>query len=67
MGGTAWTRETIDDAFVAPVAGIATDPRAIVTRTGWTAGAGIEWAFAEHWSPNVEYNYYDFGTRVRYC
>jgi outer membrane immunogenic protein len=62
-GGAAWTREKIDDAFISPVVGVPTDPSATVTRTGWTAGAGVEWAFAAHWSANVEYNYYDFGTK----
>jgi outer membrane immunogenic protein len=62
-GGAAWTREKIDDAFIGPVVGVLTDPGATVTRTGWTAGAGVEWAFAQHWSANVEYNYYDFGTK----
>jgi outer membrane immunogenic protein len=32
------------------------------TRTGWTAGAGVEWAFARNWSVNLEYDYYSFGT-----
>lgn len=32
------------------------------TRTGWTVGAGAEWAFAGNWSTKVEYNYVDFGT-----
>ena len=62
-GGAAWTRATIDDAFIGPVVGVLTDPSATVTRTGWTAGAGVEWAFAQHWSANVEYNYHDFGTK----
>ena len=30
-------------------------------RVGWTAGAGIEWAFYENWSVKVEYDYYGFG------
>ena len=34
-----------------------------MSRTGWTAGAGVEWAFAPHWSATLEYNYYDFGGR----
>jgi outer membrane immunogenic protein len=33
-----------------------------MTRSGWTAGAGVEWAFAPDWSTSVEYNYYDFGS-----
>jgi len=61
-GGAAWTRENIDDAFINP-AGRAADPSATVNRSGWTAGAGVEWAFAPHWSANVEYNYYDFGSK----
>jgi outer membrane immunogenic protein len=31
------------------------------TRAGWTAGAGIEWAFAPNWSAKLEYLYVDFG------
>jgi outer membrane immunogenic protein len=34
------------------------------TRTGWTVGAGIEWAFLPNWSAFVEYDFYDFGTRT---
>jgi outer membrane immunogenic protein len=32
-------------------------------RIGWTAGAGVEWAFTPEWSVKLEYNYYGFGTR----
>ncbi|MDP1584614.1 MAG: porin family protein [Bradyrhizobium sp.] len=31
------------------------------TRTGWTAGAGLEWAFASSWSAKVEYLRVDLG------
>jgi outer membrane immunogenic protein len=33
------------------------------TQVGWTAGAGLEWAFAENWSAKVEYKYLDFGEK----
>lgn len=33
-------------------------------RFGWTAGAGVEWAFTRHWSVNLEYDYYGFGTKT---
>jgi outer membrane immunogenic protein len=33
-------------------------------RIGWTAGGGVEWAFSQHWSASVEYDYYQFGHRV---
>jgi outer membrane immunogenic protein len=61
-GGAAWTHEKIDDAFINPV-GRAADPAASRYRNGWTVGGGVEWAFAPHWSANVEYNYYDFGSK----
>lgn len=32
------------------------------TRTGWTAGGGVEWAFARNWSVKAEYLYADFGS-----
>ena len=59
-GGAAWTREKADDAFTT-AGGIAVDPSATMTRTGWTVGTGVDWAFAPHWSATLEYNYYDFG------
>jgi outer membrane immunogenic protein len=70
-GGAAWTREKADlaqtvpaGAFIppfVPAAALAVDPSGTMTRTGWTAGTGLEWAFAPHWSASFEYNYYDFG------
>jgi outer membrane immunogenic protein len=30
--------------------------------TGWTVGAGLEWAFAQRWSAKVEYLYVDLGS-----
>lgn len=32
-----------------------------VTRTGWTAGGGFEFAFSRNWSLGAEYLYMDFG------
>jgi outer membrane immunogenic protein len=59
-GGAAWTNEKIDSAFIRPD-GLAVDPRVTDTRTGWTVGTGVDWAFAPHWSATLEYNYYNFG------
>ena len=28
---------------------------------GWTAGAGLEWAFADNWTAKVEYLFVDLG------
>lgn len=32
------------------------------TRTGWTAGGGVEWMFSPGWSAFLEGNYMDFGS-----
>ncbi len=32
------------------------------TRLGWTVGGGVEWAFNDTWSAEVEYNYIDLGS-----
>lgn len=29
--------------------------------SGWTIGAGVEWAFYNNWSAKLEYLYIDFG------
>ena len=31
------------------------------TMFGWTAGGGVEWAYAANWTAKVEYAYFDFG------
>jgi outer membrane immunogenic protein len=31
------------------------------TQIGWTAGAGVEWAFTDNWTARVEYLYVDLG------
>lgn len=33
-----------------------------LTRTGWTAGGGIEWVPKQNWSMKLEYLYYDLGS-----
>ena len=33
-----------------------------IQRFGWTAGAGVEYAFTDEWSGRVEYHHNDFGT-----
>jgi outer membrane immunogenic protein len=63
-GGAAWTNEKADDAFITPIRGIAVDPSTSATRTGWTVGTGVEWAFAPNWSTTLEYDYYDFGSKA---
>ena len=55
-GGVAFTRvtyaESYSDGAVPPGVGTATASRNLV---GWTAGAGWEYAFADHWTVRAEY------------
>jgi len=55
-GGGAWARNDYD--AVTTYAGTWS---ASETRSGWTVGGGLEWAFADNWSAKLEYQFYDFG------
>jgi outer membrane immunogenic protein len=58
QGGAAWAQTdlTFSDGFGVQVGEISR------TKTGWTAGTGVEWMFAPHWSVFLEYNFMGFGT-----
>lgn len=32
------------------------------TRSGWTVGGGVEYAFLRNWTARLDYRYYDFGS-----
>jgi len=59
-GGVAWAEDKYTIAGIFQGTGF--DFEGLDMRTGWTAGAGMEWAFYRHWSARVEYDYYQFGT-----
>jgi outer membrane immunogenic protein len=63
--GDVESNTDIAEADVPPIAGV-THANAIGSasswRAGWTAGAGLEYAFAPHWSAKAEYLYYDLGS-----
>ena len=58
--GVAWASSKY--TVVGSLQGTGLDFEGFDTRTGWTAGAGVEWAFSRNWSVNVEYDYYSFGS-----
>jgi len=70
-GGVAWAHdkysinnlEFFNGLFCSSGSFTACNPAGSETRTGWTAGVGIEWAFWGNWSAKVEFDHYDFGTR----
>jgi outer membrane immunogenic protein len=57
-GGGAWER---DDYTITFPSGIASTSE---TRSGWTVGVGLEYAFTNWLTGFVEYDYYGFGTRT---
>src|SRR4029453_8435334 len=56
QGGVAWIHHRADLTFAGIDFGTFGK-----TRTGWTAGGGVEWMFAPGWSAFLEGNYMDFG------
>ena len=66
-GGVAWAsnKYSVVGTFNGGAGlGLPFDFEGLSVRTGWTAGAGVEWAFAEDWSARLEYDYYDFGNHT---
>jgi outer membrane immunogenic protein len=56
-GGVAWA----GDKYAADIPIFQEHLGASQTRTGWTVGGGVEWAFLTNWSAKLEYDFYDFG------
>ncbi len=57
-GGAAFAGITVHDA--SPAVGMFDDHS--ITRTGWTVGAGVDYAFTDNLIGRVEYRYADFGS-----
>jgi opacity protein-like surface antigen len=68
-GGIAWAHDNYDFLIIPPDLSFlglnvgAADFRESEIRTGWTAGAGIEYAFSKNISAKIEYDYYNFGSK----
>jgi outer membrane immunogenic protein len=58
-GGIAFARD--DDSVNFLGGGTASSD---FTRTGWTAGGGLEYAFAPNWTARIEYDYLGFGNET---
>ncbi len=58
-GGVAWAGDQYDVTGIFQGTPFAFE--GLETRTGWTAGGGVEWALGGPWSVSVEYDYYQFG------
>jgi len=66
--GWAWDRVLVygtgGAAFANVQAAAGALPFSSSTQTGWTAGAGIEYAFAPNWTAKVEYLFVDLGNQA---
>ena len=58
-GGAAWVHDAHDLTVIG--AGVV-EPAVSVSKWGWTAGAGVEYALTRNWSTKLEYDFMDFGT-----
>ena len=61
-GGFAWSE--FDVGFTTPAGGGFAETLND-TMSGWTIGAGVEWALWQNWSARVEYRYTDFDSFSR--
>jgi outer membrane immunogenic protein len=52
-GGLAWAHNRANDGLV----------QNDQTQVGWTAGAGVEYAFSPNWSTKLEWLYADYGNK----
>ncbi|WMT76048.1 outer membrane beta-barrel protein [Bradyrhizobium sp. Ash2021] len=59
-GGAAWVRSDLNYSITAM--GLTNTYTGAETRTGWTAGAGLEYLIATNWSVFAEYSHMDFGS-----
>jgi outer membrane immunogenic protein len=68
-GGAAWAHDKYNLQNFAILGNFCTNFAACngsgsETAFGWTAGGGVEWAFANNWSALAEFDYYRFGTKT---
>ena len=62
-GGGAWEHVDYTQITLNPAGGFVAQQLLTDNRSGWTAGAGIEYALNENLSAKFEYDYLGFGTK----
>ena len=60
-GGAAWTNDSYQVLVSTPVTSFLFSTN--LTRWGWMAGIGVEYAFTDNWTAKIEYNYMDLELR----
>lgn len=61
-GGAAWVKDKFRDSGFTLFTNF--DFSGTSTTSGWTVGAGVEYALAPNWSMSLEYDHYGFGTKT---
>jgi outer membrane immunogenic protein len=69
-GGLAYGRTQLNTSVTTPTigcgpVGLCAASSSTQWQTGWTAGAGVEYAFAAGWSSKIEYLHYDLGIHTQ--
>lgn len=59
-GGAAWVHNTHGVTIISGPNVF--EPTTSISKWGWTAGAGVEYALIRNWSVKLEYDFMDFGT-----
>jgi outer membrane immunogenic protein len=62
-GGGAWMNVQYGQSLLTSLVTI-TSQSVTDTRSGYTAGVGVEYGLTENFSARLEYNFYDFGTQT---
>jgi opacity protein-like surface antigen/outer membrane receptor protein involved in Fe transport len=60
-GGAAWMNANY---LMEVNSGLDGSTLAKTTKSGWVAGAGLEYMLGSHWSAKLEYTYLDFGSKT---
>jgi outer membrane immunogenic protein len=61
-GGLAYGHTKLDTNYSGATCELCAVGSSSAWKTGWTAGAGVEWAFQNNWTLRGEYLYYDLGS-----
>jgi len=63
-GGGAWMKVDYSQGLLVAGTSLQTTQTITDTRSGFTAGVGVEYGLTENFSAKLEYNFYDFGTQT---